>query len=291
MTQAGWFLAGSGHLCDSILNSLKKIFLRILKLIVVPYIAICILLYFIQEDLIFFPQKLKSDHTFTFDQNFEELSIRTTDNKFLSAVLFRADQSKGVIFYLHGNAGSINSWGAVAGTYTDMNYDVFMPDYRGYGKSEGNINGQVQFFGDIQAAYDRLKTMYEEEQIVVLGYSIGTGPAAKVASENKPGLLILQAPYYSLTDMMKHTFPIIPTFILKYKFETHAFINKCKMPVVVFHGDADEVIYYGSSLKLQEKFKAQDTLITLQGLGHNGMTYDPKYRIEIQKFLDFDLQQ
>jgi len=85
--------------------------------------------------------------------------------------------------------------------------------------------------------------------------------------------------------MMKHNYPIIPTFVLKYKFETSEYIKECKMPIVVFHGNEDEVIYYGSSLKLKEEFKRQDTLITLNGQGHNRMTENPEYKIEIQKVL------
>jgi alpha-beta hydrolase superfamily lysophospholipase len=155
---------------------------------------------------------LDSDYKFTFDQKFEEISIKTTDNKLLNAILFEADSSKGVIFYLHGNAGALNTWGSVAKTYTNLNYDVFMLDYRGYGKSEGKIKGQSQIFQDIQAAYDKLKTYYSEDKIIILGFSIGTGLAAKVASTNNPRLLILQAPYYSLIDMKQRIFPIIPTF-------------------------------------------------------------------------------
>jgi hypothetical protein len=72
--------------------------------------------------------------------------------------------------------------------------------------------------------------------------------------------------------MMRHTYPIIPTFILKYKLETDTYIRDCKMPIVIFHGDQDEVIYYGSSLKLKEAFKKEDTLITIIVQGYNEMT-------------------
>lgn len=264
---------------------MKKLVIKSIKLIVCLYVLACVLLYFSQEKLIFFPEKLAPDYKYSFDQNFEELSIKTKDSTVLNALLFKSDSSKGVIFYLHGNAGSIASWGEVANTYTAMHYDVFMPDYRGFGKSEGTINGQDQFFQDIQTAYDKLKTIYREDKIIVLGYSIGTGPAAKIASTNHPKLLILQAPYYSLTDMMKHRFPIIPTFILKYKFETNEFIKNCQAPIVIFHGDQDEVIYYGSSLNLQKEFKTTDTLITLRGQGHNGMTDNPDYKNQIERFL------
>lgn len=264
---------------------MKIIILKILKIVAGIYLIVCVLLFFFQENLIFFPQKLEKSYKFSFDQEFDEIDIETKDNKLLNGILFKADSSKGLIFYLHGNAGSLSSWGDVAKSYTYLKYDVFMLDYRGYGKSEGSIDGQSQFFQDIQTAYDKLKNKYSEDKIIVLGYSIGTGLAAKLASTNSPRLLILQAPYYSLTDMMRHTYPIMPAFILKYKFETVDYIKNCKMPVVIFHGDQDGVVYYGSSLKLQKEFKKQDTLITLYGQGHNGMTDNLEYEIEIQKIL------
>lgn len=264
---------------------MKKFLKYSLLTILTIYILVCGLLYFVQEKLIFFPQKLSNDYSFQFDHKFEEKNIKTRDGLILNGLLFKADSSKGLIFYLHGNAGSLSSWGDVAKTYTDLNYDVFMLDYRGYGKSEGAINGQNQLYGDIQTVYDELKKEYSEDKIIVLGYSIGTGLASRVASENKPKLLILQAPYYSLTDMMKHTYSIIPTFILKYKLETNRHLKKCKMPVIIFHGDQDGVIYYGSSLKLKEEFTSKDRLITLRGQGHNGMTANEDYRHELKQIL------
>lgn len=264
---------------------MKEILFNIVKIITGLYAIICVLLFFFQEKLIFFPEKLEKDFNFNFDQDFEEINIRTKDNKLLNSILFKADNSKGVIFYLHGNAGSLNSWGDAAKTYTDLKYDVFMLDYRGYGKSEGNISGQKQIFQDIQSVYDVLKTNYPEDEIIVLGYSIGSGLAAKVASANHPKLLILQAPYYSLTDLVRHTFPIIPTFLLKFKFETNKYLKDCKMPVVIFHGKEDEVIYYGSALKLKEEYEDQITLIPLIGQAHNGMTENPEYRMELRKVL------
>jgi pimeloyl-ACP methyl ester carboxylesterase len=242
-------------------------------------------LFVFQEHLIFFPEKLDKNFKFNFAQNFEEVNIKTDDHKILNGVLFKSDSSKGLIFYLHGNAGSLRSWGEVSKVYTDLDYDVFMPDYRGFGKSEGSISSQGQIFQDMQIAYNEMLKKYEENKIIVLGYSFGTGPATKIASTNKPKLLILQAPYYSLTDMMRHRYPIIPTFILKYKFETNEYIKDCKMPIVIFHGNQDEVIYYNSSVKLKEIVKNTDTLITLNGQGHHGMTDNAEYRTEIQKIL------
>jgi pimeloyl-ACP methyl ester carboxylesterase len=265
---------------------MKKRLLRILKIVIGIYIVLCGILYFYQEKLIFFPQKLEKNYQFKFGQKFEELNIKTNDDKILNGLLFKVENSKGLIFYLHGNAGSLSTWGEVAETYNDLDYDIFIIDYRSYGKSEGEINSQNQLFEDNQIAYNELKKRYKEDKIIVIGYSIGTGLAAKLASANNPKLLILQAPYYSLTDMMKHTYSFLPTFLLKYKFETNDYLKNCKMPVVIFHGNQDRVIYYGSSLKLKKEFKPQDTLITLNRQGHNGMTKNKEYRIELMKILN-----
>lgn len=265
--------------------NLNKLLLKIFQTLMILFVSVYGLLFLFQEKIIFLPQKLDKDYQFSFNQRFEEINIKTSDQKVLHGLLFKSENSKGLIFYLHGNAGSLKSWGKVAHIYTDLNYDVFILDYRGYGKSEGSIDSQEQIFSDVQMAYDEMLKTYQEDKIIVLGYSIGTGIAAALASSNHPKLLILQAPYYSLTDLMKQTYAMVPTFILKYKFETDEFIENCKMPVVIFHGNEDKVIYYGSSLKLQEHFKDQDTLITLVGLGHNGMTDNPEYIVELSKVL------
>ena len=264
---------------------MKKVFLRLTQVVLILLIIFLGLFYGFQEKLIFAPEKLDKDYQFSFNQSFEELSINTTDGITLNGLLFKADSSKGLLFYLHGNAGSLRTWGNLAEVYTDLNYDVFILDYRGYGKSEGSISSQEQLYQDIQTAYDEMKKEYDEKNIIVLGYSIGSGPSAHLASTNNPKLLILQAPYFNLTDLSKRLNPIAPTFLLKYKFATNEYLKDCNMPVVILHGDQDEVIYYGSSLKLQELFKPQDTLITLNGLGHNGITNTEVYKTEIAKIL------
>ena len=113
-----------------------RIIFSTLTVVLLFYFLLCLTLFFLQEKLIFFPEKLPKHFKFKFDGNFEELTIETKDHALLNGVLFKAENSKGLIFYLHGNAGSINSWGEVFKTYTDLQYDVFLLDYRGYGKSE-----------------------------------------------------------------------------------------------------------------------------------------------------------
>ena len=264
---------------------MKKVFKNVLKFLVVLYIIVCGLLYFFQEKIIFHPRKLSPDYHFNFSQQYEEFQVKANDGILLNGVLFKNDSAKGLIFYLHGNGGSIESYADVAAFYGALHYDVCMFDYRGYGKSEGNINNLEQLFEDNQTVYNEMKKQYPEEKIILLGYSLGTGFAAKLASENRPQRLILQAPYYSLKDMMMRQYKIIPTFILKYNIATNEYLKKCTMPITVFHGTSDNTIYYGSSLKLKKEFKQGDTLITLPEQGHGRIIENPIYQTAIKNIL------
>ncbi len=235
--------------------------------------------------MIFFPQKLDQEHTFSFAQPFEEKNIITADGTMLSGLIFKANESKGLIFYLHGNAGCLETWGKVAKTYTDLQYDVFMLDYRGFGKSEGSIRSEHQIHEDIQTAYNLMLQDYQQDRVIVLGYSLGSGLASRLASNNTPKLLILQAPYYSLTDMMRKKYPIIPTFLLKYTFETYAYLPNCSMPVAIFHGTDDTVIPYDCSVRLESRIRNTGVFVTLENQGHNGMTDNPQYQKELKQIL------
>jgi len=191
--------------------------------------------------------------------------------------LFHADSCKGLVFYLHGNAGNLTSWGYEAPLFTDIGYDVFMLDYRGYGKSGGKITSENQLFADNQLAYNAMKSRYSEENMIILGHSIGTGMAARIAATNQPKQLILQAPYYSLKALMKDKYPILPGFLLRYPFKTHEYLNKTSCPVTIIHGEDDHVIPIKHGEKLADSAPNQINLVALSQQGHNGISNHPKY--------------
>jgi alpha-beta hydrolase superfamily lysophospholipase len=269
---------------------MKKTMLTLIGILLAIYLILSSFVYLIQERLIFYPTKLPENYTFRFADNFKEQTIQTSDGKKLHGLLFKASSAKGLIFYLHGNAGALDSWGQIAGTYTSLQYDVFMLDYRGFGKSEGNIISEKQFYSDVQEAYAHIKRSYRESDIIITGFSIGSAAAAMLASTNQPRMLILQAPYYSLRDLMKHLSPLLhmmlPPFVLKYKFKTYQFIQATKAPIMIFHGDRDEVIYHGSSLKLSQHLKPADEVITLKGQTHNGINENRDYIRSLRNLLE-----
>jgi uncharacterized protein len=214
-------------------------------------------------------------------------------------LLFRADSSKGVVFYLHGNGGKLDNIRIGSKFYTDLGYDFFMADYRGYHKSEGSINSETQLHEDNQMLYDKIKKSYSEEDIIIVGYSLGGSLAAKLASNNHPKYLVLQAPFCGgkayKTKPRKEADRSFPTLmmkimpmklLLKYTLKTNEFLKSCTMPVLIFHGNDDQGTHYGSSVKLKEDFKPGDRLIILEGQGHKNITSNAVYQEEVKKLLD-----
>ena len=160
-----------------------------LNIVIIALIVIAvfsIIFYFVQEKLIFKPEKLPSDFVFQYEnQDVEEYNVTLKDNVVINGLHFKSKDSKGVVFYLKGNSRSIKGWGKFAVDFTNHNWDVIMIDYRGFGKSTGKRTQQTMK-DDVLAIYDRIKNKVEEKNIIVYGRSLGTGLATKVASVNNP---------------------------------------------------------------------------------------------------------
>jgi len=273
------------NLRSNLIKPIFKTMLWIFAVIAVIYSLILFLLFRYQEKFIFLPDKLEQNFVFKFDNQFEEKFIETSDNKNLHGLLFKAKESKGLVFYLHGNEGAVNSWDFLNDIYTNRGYDLFLLDYRGYGKSSGTISGEKQFLDDIEQAYSAISKTYADSQIVIIGHSLGTYPAAVLAAKHSPGLLMLLSPYYSLQDIVSSKYPVIPNFILKYKFPTFEFIPKISCPIVIFHGQNDKLIKPESAIRLKKLAKTGDELYIIQNLGHNGINQNLEYQDKLKELL------
>jgi alpha-beta hydrolase superfamily lysophospholipase len=263
---------------------MKKIIKRLLFLIIILYVGACGYMYFQQESFIFHPEKINASTVLKFDQEFEELNI-TSNGETLNGALFKVKDAKGLVFFCHGNSGNILKQADAAKFYTNLGFDFFSFDYRGYGKSTGEVESEEQFFSDVQAFYNELNKRYKEAEINVIGYSLGTCPAAMLAAKNKPNKLILIAPYYSLSDMTIRRYKVIPPFLLKYKFDTYKYVQQAKMPILLVHGDKDGIIPFDCSLQLKNKLKKTDVFLPIKGQDHNNFEQNSTYFEAASSFL------
>ena len=248
-----------------------KRFKRIIIIILSLYLLLMGLLHIFQEKLIFLPEEIDRSYIYDFSFDFDEVNLTTTDNETINALHIKAENPKGVILYFHGNQGNLIRWGEITSYFTQYNYDVFVIDYRGYGKSTGTFN-EEKMYDDALLSYKYLKKQFSEDQIIVYGRSLGTTFAAKVASENKPKHVILEAPFYSLHNAANHKYKVIPKFLLNFKFSSHLLIPKIKSPITIFHGTNDKVTPYKGS---QQLFKLISTpkkkLILLNDGSHHNI--------------------
>ncbi len=254
--------------------------------IIIIYILINVLVYFLQERFLFKPEKLPEDFEFNYEnQVFDEYNIEVDKNVNINGVHFKVRKPKGVVVYLKGNSKSIKGWGKFAIDFTRHGLDVLMIDYRGFGKSTGRRT-EKGIKEDLQYVYDRLKEQVDEKYIVLYGRSLGSGFATKLASNNNPRMLILDAPYYSLKHITKRFLPIMPmTLLLRFPIKTYKWIQYVKCPIKIIHGTNDKLIPFKTSIKLSKINSKWTRLYPVIDGGHNNLHTFPQYHRFLEEIL------
>ena len=262
--------------------------LYILLFVLAIYIVVSILLYYLQDYLLFKPEKLPKDFQFHYDnQEIKEYNLETRDGAIINGVRFMPKgESKGVVLYLKGNSKSIKGWGKFAVDFTRHDYNVVMVDYRGFGKSTGR-RSQKAIKRDLQLVYNKLKEQTTEDRIILYGRSLGSGFAAKLASMNNPRMLVLDAPYYSLTKVTARYAPFMPLSILiKYPLPTYKWLKYVQCPIHIIHGTHDKLIPYKTSVKLSQVNPRLTTLHSVIGGGHKDLNNFEAYHIMLGKIIN-----
>lgn len=255
--------------------------------IVIIYIAVSIALYYLQDYMLFKPEKLSKDFQFNYDnQKFEEHNLETRDGAIINGIQFKPKgESKGVVLYLKGNSKSIKGWGKFAVDFTRLGYNVLMVDYRGFGKSTGR-RSQKAIKRDLQEVYNKLKELTTEDRIILYGRSLGSGFAAKLASMNNPRMLILDAPYYSLTKVTARYAPFMPlSLLMKYPLPTYKWLKYVQCPIHIIHGTHDKLIPYKTSVKLSQVNPKLTKLHTVIGGGHKDLNNFESYHLMLEDII------
>lgn len=250
----------------------------ILLLVVGAYILLSILLFFLQDYFLFKPEKLSKDFQFYYaNQETDEYNIETRDGATINGLHFKAKNPKGIVFYLKGNSKSIKGWGKFAVDFTRHGYDVIMVDYRGFGKSTGRRT-QKAIKRDMQLVYNHIKQEVAEKYIILYGRSLGSGFATKLASMNNPRMLILDAPYYSLSRVAKKFIPFMPlSLLIKFPMPTYKWLKYVQCPIHIIHGTDDRLIPYKTSVRLSRIQPKLTTMHTVIGGGHKDLNTFESY--------------
>ena len=226
-----------------------------------------------QERLLFAPTVLPQSQLLASAPDIHEVTIAVPGAR-LSALHLRLPKPKGVVFFLHGNGGALDSWFVNPEYYRAVNFDLFMIDYRGYGKSSGRIESELQLHADVSAAWAGVAPQYADRKVVIYGRSLGSGLAARLAVEmsasRAPDLTVLVSSYTSMAALAAEHYRWVPQWLLRYPMYTDRLIGKIRGPVLLIHGDRDPLISPGHSEALKALAPGA-TLTRISGAAHNDL--------------------
>jgi len=253
--------------------------LALLGFVLASYGAMLGFLWLLQEKLLFVPTTLPQQFQLATAPDIHETWINVPGAR-LSALHLQLPDPKGVVFFLHGNGGNLQSWFVMPDLYRRANVDLFMIDYRGYGKSSGKIESQAQLQADVRAAWDSIAGRYKGRKLVVYGRSLGSGLAAalsvELAASTPPDLTVLVSPYVSMVALTHDHYPWIPSAVLRYPLRTDEWVTRIPNRLLLIHGAQDPLITPRHSEMLQA-LAPHAQLLRVPGASHNDLQDFPAY--------------
>jgi len=252
------------------------------------YAAMVAFLWFRQESLMFYPVPLAPDYPLAREPDIHERTVEV-DGASLSVMQLRLPDPKGVVFFLHGNAGNLASWFSNAEFYRQANFDLVMPDYRGFGKSSGHIQSARQLRDDVRAVWNVFAPQYAGRRVVLYGRSLGTALAAELAAElsaegRRPDLTVLVSPYSSIRALTAEYYPWVPSALVRYPLDTAQHLPAIAGPVLLVHGERDALIGVHHARRLHA-LRPSARLLVVPGASHNDLHEFPLYRQELLQAL------
>ncbi len=253
------------------MSNLRRIFKVLILGGVIAYTALLVFFWSRQEGNIFQGIIVAQDHNYGFALANDDVWFDRPDGARIHAVRFNPSGQAGRVIYFHGNGGNVEYASRMARLFAAWDFEVLAVDYRGYGKSRGELNEEA-LLADILAIYDAESTT---ELPIVVAHSLGTIFATYMAANRPVDRLVLFAPPSSLQHIMRTYFPYAPSFLLRYPFRTDQYIQQVDAPIDIFHGTDDSVVAYQEGLILADLLKPNDQFHTIEGAGHMDVLYRP----------------
>ncbi|MFH1622675.1 MAG: alpha/beta hydrolase [Candidatus Omnitrophota bacterium] len=219
---------------------------------------------------IFFPIKDFAMLPDSLGIEYEDIFTKTDDGLTLNAWFIPAkDNTNLTIFFSHGNGGNISHRFDKITILRNLGLNVFIYDYRGYGKSQGRPSEEGIYL-DAQAAYKYLtkEKGLNPDDIIAYGESLGATVTVDLASKVKLKALILEGAFTNAKEMSKEIYPFLPTFILKSKLDSISKIKNIHIPKLFIHSINDEIVPIHLNKKLFNAALGEKTFVTIAG-GHN----------------------
>jgi len=235
------------------IKKLRNNLLFFIQLIIIGYFFLLVFLYFYQRNLMYHP----NENNYFNDKlsvNIEKIKVPTQDGLDLLGWFHEKDIKKyKTILYFHGNAGSLENRIHKLNHFRDMNVNFLIIAWRGFSGNQGKPS-ETGLYEDGESAIKWLvKKGVDEKNIVIYGESLGTGVATHLSQNKNFAGVILETPFTSMIDAAKKFYPYIPVgLLLKDKFENKNKIKNIKSPILIMHGEKDQIVPFEMGKKIFE---------------------------------------
>ena len=243
---------------------------------------------YIERHSIYFPMREIAFTPKAVGLFYEEIYFKTSDNKRLNGWFIPNEEARFTLLFSHGNAGNISHRIEKILLLHDLGLNIFIFDYRGYGKSQGSPS-ESGLYKDARAAHDYLisKRKIPENSIILYGESIGGAVAIDLAHKAKVRALVTEETFTSIRDMAKIAYPFLPYFIFSSRFNCISKIREVECSKLVIHSIDDEIVPFYLGERLFNAAKSPKKFLKIRG-SHNTAFLDSKKQFTegIKSFLD-----
>ena len=235
------------------LKKLRKNLLQSVLIIFFLYFFVLVFLYFYQRNLLYHP----NENNYSEDKisvDIKKVKILTSDNIELVGWYHEKNlKNYKTLVYFHGNAGSLENRIHKLNHFQDMNINFLIIAWRGFSGNNGKPS-ETGLYEDGRSAIDWIKKKgVEEKNLILYGESLGTGVVTHLAQNRDFGGIILETPFTSMTDAAKKFYPYIPVdLLLKDKFENYKKIKNVNSPLLIMHGEVDQIVPFWMGKKIYE---------------------------------------
>jgi len=239
------------------------------------YLVIMLLLFVFQGHLLYFPGAAGRDLSPTpaaIGLEYEDVTLRTVDGIDIHGWFLPADNARGALLFLHGNAGNISHRLDSLLIFHDLGLAVFIIDYRGYGRSKGKPSEQGTSL-DAEAAWQYLvdERGISADDIVVFGRSLGAAVAAHLAAVRQPGALVVESGFTSVPDMAAAQYPFFPIrWLCRFQYNTERYLQLVSCPLLVIHSPDDEIVPFRFGRRIFEAAGQPKQFLEIRGNHNDG---------------------
>lgn len=226
----------------------------------------------VEEKFIFYPSPKIEQTPADVGLPFDDIFFTSDDGVRLNGWFVPHPGAGLTLLWFHGNAGNISHRVEnIRLLHDKVEINIFIFDYRGYGRSAGKVSEDGTYRdGEAALEYLRSRGDVDPEKIVFFGRSLGAAVAAEVAARQRCLALVLESPFASVREMARVAFPFLPIGpFLRTRYDTVEKIKKVRVPLLVLHGDQDEIVPFAQGRKVFEAAPEPKEFYTIRGAHHN----------------------